>query len=171
MKQLFLFLAVIALMLFSCSRNKKQVEATNEAQAFGLNDLLTVADQKVDQTITLVGYVTHTCKHSGKKCFIAGDSQETTIRVEAKGEIEAFTPELIGSKLSITGVLKEEQLSSEYINEIETEYKKLQNQEGMAEICATELSNISEMRQWMKDRNKDYYIIYYIDGMKYEVLN
>jgi len=155
--------------LFSCSGNKKQAEAS--AAPFELDNLLAVADQQVDATITVVGYVTHTCRHSGKRCFIVGESQEASLRVEAEGEIETFSSELIGSKLAVTGVLKEFQISEESINEMEVEVKELENEEGMAETCAAELSNISDMRQWMKDHDKNYYTIYYMDGLSYEVLD
>ena len=164
-----LFLSIVAVALFSCSGNKKQAEAS--AAPFELDNLLAVADQQVDATITVVGYVTHTCRHSGKRCFIVGESQEASLRVEAEGEIETFSSELIGSKLAVTGVLKEFQISEESINEMEVEVKELENEEGMAETCAAELSNISDMRQWMKDHDKNYYTIYYMDGLSYEVLD
>ena len=171
MKQ-FLFLAALSVALFSCTGNKKQAEAAD--WAYELDNLLAVAEQEVDNTVTVVGFVTHTCKHSGKKCFIVGESQETSLRVEVvpEGEIELFTPELVGSKVAITGILKEQQVPEEFIAELENN-ARLQLQEGIIEeeVCATELSNYSEMRQWMKDRGKDYYVIYYMDGLKYEVLD
>jgi len=168
MKRLFLF-SVVLFALLSCSGNNKQVEAS--APTFELDKLLAVADRNVDSTLTVVGYVTHTCMHSGKKCFIVGESQKVSFQVMANGEIETFSADLVGSKLAITGVLKEYQMSEEYIDEMETEVKELENEEGMAETCAAELSNISEMRQWMKDNGKDYYVMYYMDGQKYDVLN
>ncbi len=167
MKRLFLFSA-LTLSLFSCSGSTKTVEAS--AATFDVDKLLAVAEQKVDSTVTVVGFVTHTCKHSGKKCFIVDESQKVSFQIMADGEIETFSPELVGSKLAVTGVLKEYRLSEETINESETAYKKLEKEEGMAETCATELSNISEMRQWMKDRGKDYYVMYYMEGQKYNVV-
>ncbi|MDR0795911.1 MAG: hypothetical protein LBE79_07685 [Tannerella sp.] len=169
MKQFLLF-AVFISAFFACSGNKNQADTS--ATPLEIDQLLAVADQKIDHTVTVVGYVTHTCKHSGKKCFIVGESQELSLRVEAQGEIETFSPELIGSKLAITGTLKEQQLSKEYIDNMENEVKLMQAGETISEeACATELSNISDMRKWMKDHNKDYYSMYYMDGLKYEVLN
>ena len=170
MKRLFVLSVVVAVFaILSCADNKKQAEVS--ASTFELDQLLTVAERNVDDTVTVVGYVTHTCKHAGKKCFIVGESQKTSLRIEAQGEIEAFSADLVGSKLAITGVLKEFHLSREYIDEFESEVKELENQEGMAETCAAELSNISDMRQWMKDHGKDYYVMYYMDGQKYDVLD
>lgn len=168
MRQL-VFLAVLASALLSCSGSQKQAAVSDTAVE--LDQLLVVADQKVDNTLTVVGYVTHTCKHAGKKCFIVGESQEVSLRVEAEGEIEAFSAELVGSKLAITGILKEQRLSREYIDEYENDVKQLEGQEGMAETCAAELSNINDMRKWMADNNKDYYVIYYMDGLTYDVLD
>jgi len=169
MKQLFLF-TVLAFALFSCSENKKQDVASNET-SFQLDDLLAVIDKKVNDTITLVGYVTHTCKHSGMKCFIVGESQATSFQVFAKGEITQFNQELEGSKLAIKGVLKEHHLSKEEIDKNEANVKLLQEGGAPVEACQAELTNISDMRKWMKDHNKDYYIIYYMDGQSYKVLN
>jgi hypothetical protein len=93
------------------------------------------------------------------------------MRVEAQGEIETFSSELIGSKLAITGVLKEQQISEERINEYEDEVKQLENEEGMAETCAAELSSITDMRKWMKDHGKNYYVTYYMDGLTYNIID
>jgi len=183
MKKLFFF-TVLSLALFSCTGNKKQTETSNEvkttaatdsvapgAQSFELDKLLAVADQNVDKTVTVVGYVTHTCKHSGKRCFIVGESHKASLRVEAKGDIGGFNRELVGSKLSITGVLKEYRLTQDYINKMEKEVQVKKEDDESAESCDTELNSISSMRKWMKDNNKDYYVIYYIDGMKYDTLD
>ena len=168
MKQFFLFVALV--FVFSCSGgNKKQADT---AVAYGVEALLAVADQNVDSTVTVVGIVTHTCKHSGKRCFIESESQTVSLRVEIdpEGEIELFTPELIGSKLAITGILKEELLSEEYINERENSVKQIEQEGRSPEACAAELSNINDMRKWMEENGKDYFIIYYLDGLKYEVV-
>jgi len=162
-------LLVVALALCACTGNKKQAEAATTS--FELEQLLAVADQNVDATVTVVGYVTHTCMHSGKKCFIVGESQNVSLQVMAAGEIETFSADLVGSKLAITGTLKQQHVSEESINELETSVKALENEEGMAEECATELSNISDMRQWMKDHGKDYYVMYYMNGEKYDILD
>jgi len=168
MRQFFL-LAVFALALFSCSGGKNQGDTS--VPAFELDNLLAVAEQAVNDTLTVVGYVTHTCMHSGKRCIIVGESQKTSLRVEAEGEIESFSSELIGSKLSITGILKEQRLNQDFIDEMENDVKQLQQEGAEPEACAAELSNIGEWRQWMADNNKDYYVIYYMDGLKYEILD
>ncbi|MDR0687615.1 MAG: hypothetical protein LBF55_02885, partial [Prevotellaceae bacterium] len=80
----------------------KTIEAADAADAadaasYDVDSLLTAADSLVGKTVSLRGYVTHTCKHSGKRCFLVGESQTATIRVEAKEGIGGFNRELVGS--------------------------------------------------------------------------
>ena len=165
MKQLLLF-SVLSLALISCSGNKEQTET-----AFELEDLLAVADQKVNDTIMVVGYVIHVCEHSGERCFIVGESQEISLRIEAGEAIGSFDSELIGSKLEITGILKEGmRLSHGDIAEREKNVQEKLSGGESAESCASEMNNINEMLNWMKEHDKDYYAIYYMDGLSYKKL-
>ncbi len=181
MKQV-LFLAIVLLSMTACGNKKTnqqkelstasaQVTANVNITAYPLDSLLSVADQLIDKKVKVRGYITHTCKHSGKRCFIVGESQKTSFRVEAGGEIGGFNRELTGSEVEICGVVKERRLTQEYIaqHEKEVEEKKAK-EDGSAESCQAELSNIKEMRDWMKANQKDYYSIYYMIGESYEVV-
>jgi hypothetical protein len=177
MKRL-IFLAVLIAATTACGGNKKTENTKSETKesktsvaVFELDKLLQVAEQKKDSTIKVVGYVTHTCKHSGKRCFIVGESQKVSMRVEAKGEIGGFNRELVGSKLEITGVLKERRLTKEYIDKLQQDVTLKAKEDANAESCAAELSSIEDMREWMKNNNKDYYSIYYMDGLDYTQLD
>ena len=165
MKKLVLF-TVLFSALFSCSGNKKQAETT-----FELDNLMTMVDQKVDDTITVIGHVTHVCMHSGRRCFIVGESKEISMRVEAKGVIGEFDSELVGSKLAITGIIKEgNRRSQESIEESEKDIQKRIEAGESAHACATEMKNIEDMRKWMEKHGKDYFVIYYMDGLRYKKL-
>ena len=176
-----MFLAIMAICLTSCagkSTEKKDnnSDSTTVAQVSGLavyrlDSLLAVADQLVDKKVIVKGSVTHTCKHSGKRCFIVGDNENVSMRVEAKGNIGGFNRELVGSELAITGVVKERRLTKEYINQYEKDVnEKKVKEDGSAETCQAELTNINEMRDWMKKNNKDYYAIYYMDGEEFSIV-
>lgn len=176
MKQLF-FIAAALLLTIGCSQNKSadiadvKFETNKYPQAYTLDSLLKNADQLLDQTVMVRGSVTHTCKHAGKRCFIVGDDPNVSMRIEATGEIGGFNRELVGSELAITGVLKERRLTKEFIDQHEKEVnEKALKEDGSAETCAAELSNIEGMRAWMKANNKDYYAIYYMNGENYEVI-
>ncbi|MDR2621977.1 MAG: hypothetical protein LBC48_05275, partial [Dysgonamonadaceae bacterium] len=144
--------------------------SVEQLPVFGLDSLLKVADRELDKNVKVTGYVTHTCKHSGKRCFIVGESQTVSMRVEAKGDIGGFNRELVGSKIEVSGILKERRLTKEYIAEMEKDVEIKKKEDGAAESCAAELSNIADMRKWMKDNGKDYYSIYYMDGLNFSVL-
>ncbi len=184
MKKL-LFLAVALSLVAACgnSANSKKAKAAaaqeaaaQEAAAAGnvykLDDLLAVADQLVGKEVTVIGHITHTCKHSGKRCFIVDDSQATTFRVEAKGNIGGFNRELTGAKVAIKGIVRESRMTKEYLAQMEKDIteKKLV-EDGSAESCATELANLADMKKWMAEHGKDYYAIYYMDGEDYEVVD
>lgn len=178
MKKLF-YLAVAVAFFASCGNSgssTKQSEAATASEetmavVYPLDDLLASAEDLVDQVVTVRGYVTHTCKHSGKRCFIVGESQNASMRVEAKGNIGGFNRELIGSQLEITGSLRENRLSREYIDQMEKDVnaKKIA-EDGSAETCEAELANIESMKAWMKDNGKDYYSIYYMNGDDYTIV-
>lgn len=182
MKKFFLFASIVAC-LASCghksadkegqeSADSTAVSSVTNAKVYSLDSLLAVADQLVNQTVTVKGSVTHTCKHSGKRCFLVGENENVTMRVEAKGNIGGFNRELVGSELTITGILKERRMTKAEIDEYEKQVNAQQvKEDGSAESCEAELSNITEMRNWMKEHNKDYYSIYYMDGEEYNVVN
>lgn len=177
MKKLILALAVSFGMMACGNSSQKQTadqqtaEATATTTAVPLDSMLTNAENYLDKEVTFKGYVTHTCKHAGKRCFMQGDNKNISVRVEAKGEIGGFNRELIGNEIAVTGTLKEKRLSDAEINSMEKaiETKSLQD-DGSQETCDAERANIKEMRTWMKSNNKDYFAIYYVDGIKYNQL-
>ncbi|MDR0823689.1 MAG: hypothetical protein LBN74_01240 [Prevotella sp.] len=176
----FLTIIVFALCLSACGNKKantnevvaeEKITVDSNLPVYELDDLLAVADQQVDKEVIVKGFVTHTCKHSGKRCFIVGNNENASMRVEAGGNIGGFNRELVGSELAINGIVKENRLTKEYINRMEEELKGgTLKEDGSAESCQAELNNINEMRKWMKDNNKDYYSIYYLNGTNYEVI-
>ncbi|MDR0559082.1 MAG: hypothetical protein LBG92_02865 [Prevotellaceae bacterium] len=182
MKRVFI-LALLSAAILSCGggsgskkagttgKNEAANSSTSEVAVYELDKLLAVADSEVEKTVKVIGTVTHTCKHSGKRCFIVGESQQASMRVEAKGEIGGFNRELVGSKLEITGVLKERRLTKEAIDKMEKDVEAKKQEDGSEESCAAELSSIADMRKWMKEHDKDYYVIYFMDGTNYNTLD
>jgi len=183
MKNIFL-LTALSIAIISCSGNKKPPVEKSDVPVYELDELLelatkeveldellNVAAQEVGNFITVVGYVTHTCKHAGKRCFIVGEKNNISFQVEAKGDFGGFKPTLTGSKIAITGVLLEQyRLDEKEISDQEKEVQTKMEKNDSEELCAAELDNINEMRQWMKDNDKDYFVIYYMEGYSYEVL-
>lgn len=179
MKKYFALLLFVAA-LVSCNSSAKQTvsvedttaEADKGGVSFELDDLMSYVDENVDKPVSVTGYVTHTCKHSGRRCFLAGESQKYTVRVEAKGNIGGFNKELTGTKIKVDGTLRERRLTTSEINAMEEtiEAKRIKD-DGSAEACDTETANVEKMRAWMKENGKDYYSIYFIDGEDYVEVN
>ena len=175
---IYVLVAVLGFGLSACGNTKKQsaegAEQENKVaveNALYVEDLLAKAETEVNKEIVLKGTITHTCKHSGRRCFVVGKDQKTSIRVEAKGNIGGFNRELIGSEVVIKGTLRENRLTKEYINQMEEELNEKKGKaEGNGESCDAEMKNIASMRNWMKQNNKEFYSIYYVDGTEYEVV-
>lgn len=173
MRQLTFILAVFALFAISCNNAGQKQNNSGSDQTgsvvFDADSLYAVAELMIDEPVAVRGYVTHTCEHSGKRCFLTGEGQKFSIRVEAKGEIGSFDKELVGSQLEVNGILRERRLTEVEITDMEGSVnERLVKEEASVETCEAELANINEMKEWMKAQGKDYYSIYYIDGLNYE---
>ncbi len=178
MRKLLFFFALVFL-AGACQNNNKLNRAENGAEKSemeltsfsSLDDLFLHVNENLDKTIKLTGVVTHTCKHSGKRCFLANIDGNETIRIEANGKITGFNQELVGSTITVTGILKERRLTKEYIDQWEEKLnEKTAEEDGSAETCAAENNNIKKMRQWMKKHGKNYYSIFFMEGIDYDVV-
>jgi len=112
-----LMVALFALSLAACNSKPKQAEE-NSVDVTGL---LAVIDQNIDQEIYIVGTVNHVCSHSGRRCFLIDSTGEYSIRVEAGGEIEKISKELIGNTIKVKGFVKEERVTLAQIEDMEVE--------------------------------------------------
>ena len=48
--------------------------------------------------------------------------------------------------------------------------EKYTDEEKEGEQCSSEMANIEGMRKWMEENGKDYYAIYYVEGISYEMV-
>lgn len=173
-----IFPLIILLLLAGCGNNVSQqqqivTEASIQTEtALNISQLMVMASDNVDKEVIIEGVVTHVCKHSGKRCFLKDTTTNTSIRVEAKGEIGGFNSEMNGSQIMVKGIIRENRLTAEFIDKWEA--KTLAQQE-QAEVdqghCSAELSNIKEMKDWMTANNKDFYSVFYVDGFSYEIVD
>lgn len=173
-----IFSALIAavISLSSCSGNASQNTNnqpadtdSSQTQIYTVDELLEVIDTTfVGKKINIRGTVTHTCKHSGKRCFITGKG-ETTLRVEAKGNIGGFNKELIGSDIKVNGVIRETRMSPEQVEKI-IKSNVIEDATGSLETCTSELNNVRSILKHGNNVTTDtYYSIVFIDGLSYEL--
>jgi hypothetical protein len=157
-----------------------EVADTTAAVAIPFDTLLYVAESYVGKSVKVVGTVTHTCKHSGRRCFIVGSDRKVTLRVEAKGKIGGFNRELIGTQIEVQGILRERRVTSAEVEAMQQSLALKSEAEGEvtpadttpdttpdapdASSCSAELQNIRKMQLWMRQHNKSYYATYYVDG-------
>ena len=158
------FIPILLIALFMASCGKQTI--------YDVNSFLTAADTLTEQEIVIKGTVTHVCVHSGKKCFIKAEGSEETIKIETGGEIESFSQDLIGKEVIVLGIVKEsrtEQADIESkeaaINETKLEALEATDEETV-EHCDAAQKSLDNMKKWMKDHGKDYYAVYYIEGIK-----
>ena len=161
-KQL-LFLFVAIAMLSSCTANSSKT-------AYTVDELMDTVSTQVGQEVKVLGKVNHVCQHSGMKCFIVNETDNLSIQIMAGGIIKSFDNDLIGSKIEVVGIVREHRVEKEQIDETEKTAQDQIHLEDAHDQCQAMLDNVTQMRNWMEKNNKDYYAIYYIDGIRYKAL-
>src|SRR5690554_175536 len=108
MKNYLLLIAALVISMVSCKQSAQQdsysCDATpveTHALIFDADTIYTIAETFIDQPITVKGYATHVCSHSGKRCFLTGDGQKYSIRGDAEGDIGRFDQEQVGKLLTV----------------------------------------------------------------------
>ena len=161
---IFIIACIATLSIVGCKNTNKKTQQENTTE-------ISLASKALDVNGLLKGVVKHTCSHSGRRCFIADSTGKLTIRVEAGGNIQSFNKELVNSEIVVTGVLQEQRLSQEYIDNWEKEVAEEEAKgDKDADHCDSEKNSIQQMREWMKNHNKNFYSIYYVNGIDYEMV-
>lgn len=106
-----LLVLALTLILSGCQSTSKS-EDTNKESLNQQKDTLSLAQlfenvaQFENEEITVKGLCVHTCRHSGKRLFIQGNTEEEFLLVTASGDISKFDNNIEGSEISVTGRLK-----------------------------------------------------------------
>lgn len=101
-------LAIIAAVFMSCgsnAENKSDADAKESAVSLEFAALIDNPEAYLAKEITLEGNVVHVCKHSGKKMFIVGENPDIRLYISAGEEVPKFPMELLGSTVTVTGLL------------------------------------------------------------------
>jgi hypothetical protein len=168
--------------LASCNQGAQDKTAENKADTAKISVLNfdTSAHSYVDKPVVIEGTVLHTCKHGGKRMFLVDGTDSVRVEITAGQEIAKFDEALIGSRVRVFGILKEERIDAKYLNEWENEVKKpAENHDAGIHTGAKghedqgvqeKLDQINALRQEIKDSGKDHLSFYSIEAFKYTEL-
>ena len=162
--------ACVALMS-SCggvTTQEKVETASLRDSAQPIEGLLGSLGEHVGDTLTITGTVRHTCKHSGRRCFLSGQDRSKTVRVESGGNIGGFNKELIGSDIAVRGVVKEIRTTKEQFLQARAEIEAQKAQGVEPESCESSIGNIDEKLAQMEKEGRDYWSDYYVQGLDME---
>lgn len=179
MCKLFTLVAMmLAISFTSCQGNQKKtqeetVETKNQVEVTVVTPEKVMSDgaSLVDQEVEIKGTVNHVCQHGGKKCRLAGTTDGAWVQIIARGGIKEFDKELIGSDIVVKGTVKERKITKEMVAEQEKAAQEAMDKAENAEAqehCSSSLGNVAKMKQWMADNNKDYYSVYFVEGVSFE---
>lgn len=137
-KRLFLLALTIALVTSCGNSGKKESsvksEGANPALKVEFASLVANPDNYIGKTIIIEGKVVHVCTETGKKMFLTGENPDVRLYVAAGENISRFPMELLGSEISVEGVITRKPLAGAG-NEMNME----KNQTAMTgDSCETE---------------------------------
>jgi hypothetical protein len=178
------FAALILLMtafLASCNMGtKEQASNANDTVLITVASFDTSAHSYIEKPVWIVGTVTHTCKHGGKRMFLADGNDSILVEVTTGPTIAKFEDALIGSRVKVLGTLKELRIDDKYLNEWEAELKQpAENhdagvhtgQKGHEDQTADDkFAQINDYRAQIKASGTDHLSFYSIEAVSYTEL-
>ncbi len=105
-----LSIALFSVLLSSCgNRVSKDNPSKNEESGITtiveFDSLIANPDSYVGKTISIEGKVVHVCTETGKKMFITGHNPDVRLYVAAGDKISKFPMELLGSEITVEGLI------------------------------------------------------------------
>ncbi len=161
-----LAVSAAALALASCGGNASAPGMA--AASISVDSLMSVAEASVGDTIVVRGFVRHTCKHGGRRCFVSNAGRDSQVRVEAGEAIGSFDKGLIGAEVAVRGVVRENRVSADEIREAirATEERKASGE--AAEHCESALGVLNQRMEKAGQDGRGYYSDFYVDGLEFE---
>lgn len=106
-----LSLVIISATITSCNNSGNKEAASknihsDKSEKVEFAALIANPDNFVGKNIVVEGKVVHVCTETGKKMFIVGENPDVRLFVAAGENISKFPMELLGSEISVEGVIK-----------------------------------------------------------------
>ena len=177
-KNLFPILIISVIFFTSCNQGSK-TSGENKSDTALLTVLAfdTSAHSFVDKPVIIEGTVLHLCKHGGKRMFIVDGTDSVRVEITAGQDITKFEESLVGSRVRVFGVLKEERIDERYLNEWENELKKPEENHDVGvhtgakghedQGVQDKLDQINSYREQIKNSGTDHLSFYSIEAAKF----
>lgn len=162
----YLTIVLIALLFVSCKQtdtSKKEI-TTESTPEIALQNFDTEAGKYTGKEVIVSGIVDHVCKHGGKKLLLVNDDADVHITSD-----ERFSDELIGSKISLHGIVLEERISEATCLQMEEDNMK-SHSEGKSsdEQFEAKKEHIKKYREQIAKSDIDYISNYSLDFVSLE---
>jgi len=179
-KKLFLLFIPCLFLLASCNQGAKNADVNKaDTVSLAVKSFIDSAAKYVEKPIRIEGTVLHTCKEGGKRMFLADGTDSITVEVTTGANIPKFDENLIGSRVKVLGILKEERVDAKYLNEWEAQTKKPAEDHSTGIHSATKghedqgtketLDQINSLRDDLKKSGKDHLSFYSVEAISYIV--
>jgi len=179
-KKLLPLLFIGLIVAFSCNQGPKESaeEVIADTVLLTVATFDTAAPYYVDQPVRIEGTVYHTCKHGGKRMFLVDNNDSVMVEVTTGPDIVMFDEALVGSRLQVLGILKEERIDEKYLNEWEAEVlaPEENHEAGLHEGTKghedqpreAKLEQINVLREQIIESGSDHLSFYSIEAVSFE---
>ncbi len=164
-----LFFATATTAFISCATTTK-----GQMDVITVDNLMQNADDYINDTITVRGFCTSVCNNGGDHMTIMGEDSTAVIEVRANRELFSFDTKALYSNVSITGILTENRVSEEFLND--WEFRLDQSLEGgggnptaVAQLKEQILMIRTAIAERIESEGKNYWSQYKIASLEYEI--
>jgi hypothetical protein len=167
-KRIFPLLIVILFAMVACNQGTKEdaSKSKNDTTLLAVLTFEKQADSCIDKPVIIEGTVLHLCKHGGKRMFLVDGTDSLRVEVTTGPTIAKFDEALIGSRVRVFGMLREERIDAKYLNEWEAEVKKPEENHNVGvhtgakghedQGVQDKLDQINALREDLKNSGKDH---------------
>ena len=178
-RKLFPLLIIVIFAIASCNHNpeKKADVAKSDTTLLTVLTFEKQADSCIEKPVIIEGTVLHLCKHGGKRMFLVDGTDSIRVEITTGPDIAKFEETLIGSRVRVKGILKEERIDTKYLNEWEAELLKPEENHNVGVHTGAKghedqgkqdkLDQINALRQDLKNSGKDHLSNYSVEAINY----
>jgi hypothetical protein len=172
-----LFAVGISLLFIFTSCKKETAETKpveNAIKTVSFDELFGNKFENTNKKVAVEGLCVHVCKHSGKKIFIIGTDPDSKLQIYAGEGLSGFPQDLEGSKVRVIGVLEEEKLDMDYVNQMEEDLKTEEKEQAKSTtktcVVEDEMKKIKNLRDKINQSPKKYFSLYSMTSTEFKKL-